>query len=400
MSSTPIDQHQQQLSSLNLQCRERSSEARLHLYNNLTKKKELFVPINGNEVRWYSCGPSFYDKFHMDVVRYYITLDILRRVMKNYFGYDVVYYMIIHDVDEKIFNLTDEKNSKTNMDIDAASAASTPLCKESINNSYDFPKLSKTFNSIMKYNDTNRKLSQDMFNKLFEALHILPPSFGSFTSLTDIMSSTVFDICTSGCNLNSARHDGDTAQLQAFNNNNIVSSMTYVIEIGGLAADQNEIATVFNTTDELTAKNKHHNLRLYCLLNPWSSMLNLMNNENDNVTTYHRAIKSFIHDVGKSLKTAKTLKLINPYIILNEYDNKMNQEFSEIKKKIYIALCDGIDLPGAMEQIMNLMTITEEYTKMEKIHVKLIENIYDFIMNLLKIFGLKYEDVFHCNEDY
>jgi hypothetical protein len=40
----------------------------------------------------------------------------------------------------------------------------------------------------MKYNDTDRKRSQDMFNKLFQDSNILTPSFGSFTSLTSIMS--------------------------------------------------------------------------------------------------------------------------------------------------------------------------------------------------------------------
>ncbi|CAF1249777.1 unnamed protein product [Rotaria sordida] len=140
----------------------------------------------------------------MDVVRYYITSDILRRVMQNYFGYDVVYYMNIHDVDEKIADLADEKNSKTknNMNIGSACEASTSLLKQSTNSNYDLPKPSKSFNSVMKYNDTDRKLSQDMFNKLFEDLNILTPSFGSFTSLTSIMSGTMFDIFTS-FNLNS-----------------------------------------------------------------------------------------------------------------------------------------------------------------------------------------------------
>jgi hypothetical protein len=40
----------------------------------------------------------------------------------------------------------------------------------------------------MRYNDSDRKRSQDMLNKLFEDLNILNPSFGSFTSLTSTMS--------------------------------------------------------------------------------------------------------------------------------------------------------------------------------------------------------------------
>ena len=30
----------------------------IYLYNTLTKKKELFTPINKGEVKIYSCGPT------------------------------------------------------------------------------------------------------------------------------------------------------------------------------------------------------------------------------------------------------------------------------------------------------------------------------------------------------
>jgi cysteinyl-tRNA synthetase len=111
----------------------------------------------------------------------------------------------------------------------------------------------------------------------------------------------------------------------------------YVIKIAGITADK-----TFNTTDELIAKHKHHNIRLHCLLNPWSSMPNLTNNNNDHVESYDRKITNFIHDVGDSLKKARSLKLIDPYIVLDEYDNKMNQTFSKIKKNIHSALCNDI----------------------------------------------------------
>lgn len=41
----------------------------LKLFNSLTRKKELFVPKNGNKVLWYSCGPTVYDASHMGHAR-------------------------------------------------------------------------------------------------------------------------------------------------------------------------------------------------------------------------------------------------------------------------------------------------------------------------------------------
>ncbi|KAJ3592998.1 hypothetical protein NHX12_005336 [Muraenolepis orangiensis] len=76
--------------------------AQLRLYNSLTRTKELFVPQNGNQVLWYSCGPTVYDASHMGHARSYISFDILRRILKDYFKYDVLYCMNITDIDDKI----------------------------------------------------------------------------------------------------------------------------------------------------------------------------------------------------------------------------------------------------------------------------------------------------------
>ncbi|KAK3102977.1 hypothetical protein FSP39_015466, partial [Pinctada imbricata] len=63
---------------------------------------EDFVPQFGKRVLWYSCGPTVYDSAHMGHARTYISFDILRRVMRDYFNYDVFYCMNITDIDDKI----------------------------------------------------------------------------------------------------------------------------------------------------------------------------------------------------------------------------------------------------------------------------------------------------------
>lgn len=74
----------------------------LKLYNSLTREKEVFVPQYGNRILWYSCGPTVYDASHMGHARSYISFDILRRVLSDYFGYDILYVMNITDIDDKI----------------------------------------------------------------------------------------------------------------------------------------------------------------------------------------------------------------------------------------------------------------------------------------------------------
>ncbi|KAJ1330249.1 cysteine-tRNA ligase, cytoplasmic [Batrachochytrium salamandrivorans] len=75
---------------------------KLYINNSLTRKKELFVPENGRRVTWYSCGPTVYDKSHVGHARTFFSFDIVRRIMTDYFGYDLQYVMNITDIDDKI----------------------------------------------------------------------------------------------------------------------------------------------------------------------------------------------------------------------------------------------------------------------------------------------------------
>ncbi|XP_070154521.1 cysteine--tRNA ligase, cytoplasmic [Polyergus mexicanus] len=81
---------------------DRKDNTVLRLYNSLTREKEIFVPQFGNRILWYSCGPTVYDASHMGHARSYISFDILRRILSDYFGYDVLYVMNITDIDDKI----------------------------------------------------------------------------------------------------------------------------------------------------------------------------------------------------------------------------------------------------------------------------------------------------------
>ncbi|MDP4092206.1 MAG: cysteine--tRNA ligase [Bacillota bacterium] len=69
----------------------------LKLYNTLTRKKEEFKPLEGNEARIYSCGPTVYNYAHIGNLRTYVFMDVLRRVLK-YNGYTTRHAMNITDV--------------------------------------------------------------------------------------------------------------------------------------------------------------------------------------------------------------------------------------------------------------------------------------------------------------
>ncbi|KAF9180530.1 hypothetical protein BGZ51_006119 [Haplosporangium sp. Z 767] len=75
---------------------------KLKLYNSMTRTKTEFIPMDGNQVTWYACGPTVYDSTHIGHARNYVSLDILHRVIEDYFGYNVLFVENITDIDDKI----------------------------------------------------------------------------------------------------------------------------------------------------------------------------------------------------------------------------------------------------------------------------------------------------------
>jgi cysteinyl-tRNA synthetase len=54
------------------------------------------------------CGPTVYDSSHLGHARTYMGFDIIRRIMEDYFGYNVKLCMNITDIDDKIINRSNE----------------------------------------------------------------------------------------------------------------------------------------------------------------------------------------------------------------------------------------------------------------------------------------------------
>ena len=69
----------------------------LKVYNTLSRKKEVFKPINKKEVKVYTCGPTVYWYQHIGNMRAYLFSDILKRVLL-YDSYKVKHVINITDV--------------------------------------------------------------------------------------------------------------------------------------------------------------------------------------------------------------------------------------------------------------------------------------------------------------
>ena len=82
----------------------------IFLTNNLSNKKELFVPKEKKNVGMYVCGPTVYDDPHIGNARPLVIFDILYKVLKCKFGSKSVRYVRnITDIDDKIIQSSIEK---------------------------------------------------------------------------------------------------------------------------------------------------------------------------------------------------------------------------------------------------------------------------------------------------
>ena len=101
----------------------------LQLTNSLSRKKEIFKPINSKEISLYACGPTVYDNPHVGNARSLVVFDLLFRVLREIYGSNVNYVRNITDIDDKII----EASKKNNKDINEITKEITKVFHENCN---------------------------------------------------------------------------------------------------------------------------------------------------------------------------------------------------------------------------------------------------------------------------
>ena len=80
----------------------------MYIYNTMSRKKELFVPLKEGKVSMYACGPTVYNFFHIGNARPFIVFDTLRRYLE-YRGYQVTFVQNFTDIDDRMIRRANEE---------------------------------------------------------------------------------------------------------------------------------------------------------------------------------------------------------------------------------------------------------------------------------------------------
>ncbi len=75
-------------------------ESSICFFNTLTRKKEVFKPLEAGKVKMYTCGPTVYDYAHIGNFRAFLFEDLLKRWLV-YRGFKVTHVMNLTDIDDK-----------------------------------------------------------------------------------------------------------------------------------------------------------------------------------------------------------------------------------------------------------------------------------------------------------
>jgi len=83
----------------------------IKIFNTLTKKSELFVPIHPKKVTMYVCGPTVYNYIHIGNARPVVFFDVVRRFFEHA-GYKVTYISNFTDIDDRIIEQAMKENKR------------------------------------------------------------------------------------------------------------------------------------------------------------------------------------------------------------------------------------------------------------------------------------------------
>ncbi len=83
----------------------------LKLYNSLTRKKQVFEPIDPSHIRIYACGPTVYSYAHIGNARMAVVFDVLSNLLRNIYP-KVTYVSNITDVDDKIIKAAQDSGEE------------------------------------------------------------------------------------------------------------------------------------------------------------------------------------------------------------------------------------------------------------------------------------------------
>lgn len=411
-----------------------SNNTGLRLYNTLSKTVEDFIPNEGNQVKIYICGPTVYDSPHIGHARTYISFDIIKRILSEYFKYEVTLVMNITNIDDKIIKRAAERNisceelgniyekeffaemDKLNVQRPDFVTRVTEYVPEIIKfiekleeNGVAYQSNGSLYFNLLKYKenfkynllrpetckeeeeDSIEKKSRDDF-VLWKASKPGEPIYESkwgpgrpgWHIECSVMASEVLgktlDIHAGGIDLAFPHHENEVAQCQGYFNNS--SWVKYFLHTGHLNIDGLKMSKSlknFLTIKEIVESCSPLHLRILFLQHQWNKE---MNYDPDQLKEADAILKKLFNAVSNLECQVKRQDVRS----LNDIDKKIFSDLQGFKEDIDEAFKNNLNTPKALEIVLQIISTVNVHLKV--LHSDVLQAVLSYLLKIFGLFGL------------
>ncbi|KAF7683335.1 Cysteine--tRNA ligase [Astathelohania contejeani] len=417
----------------------------LSFFNSLTQSKTPFIPRKPHQIHWYVCGPTVYDSAHLGHARTYVCFDVIRRVLEEYFGYDVIYAMNITDIDDKIIKKAQELQHD---DLALAARFITQKYEREffedmktlgvrmpqfvtrvtdyiekiveyidvlITKGYAYESEGSVYFNLSKYcekfkhpilvnkeaideveeeSQTEKKKKVDF--ALWKKGKHGEPTYPSKWSQgrpgwhieCSVMAGDIFpeglDIHSGGIDLTFPHHNNEIVQSQAYSEKE--PWVNYFIHSGHLHIDGRKMSKSlknFITIRELLKSYTPRQIRILFLLTNWWTSMTYSSSSIEYAVRIEKKIFTFL-----SIIEARLFEKANASLFVNvtSADRIILNYLEETKSLVHEALCDNINTTKTVNALLNLITISN--SKLDGLSPGVINIIKSYIEKILRMLGL------------
>ncbi len=378
----------------------------MQIYNTLSRKKEEFIPNNGNKVNMYVCGITAYALSHIGHARSAVAFDVLARMLR-FNNYDLTFVRNFTDVDDKIIarandeGCTSEEISETYMkafheDMDMLNVLRPDI--EPRATKY-IDQMIEMIDGLIKKNKAYATASGDVYFKVREfddygklsgrspddlrsGARIAPgeekddpldfalwksakpgePSWKSpwgdgrpgwhieCSAMSEDCFNAPLDIHGGGLDLIFPHHENEIAQSEAFCEHSLAK---YWVHNGFVQVNSEKMSKSlgnFKTIRDIFENYLPELLRFFLLLKHYRSPIDFSTDGLDETERSIRKIYECLNDLNIALSREKYKK--------SEIDPSFMQEFNELDNAVIDAMNDDCNTAAAIGHIFNLVHLT------------------------------------------
>lgn len=411
----------------------------IQIYNPINKTKVPFIIDNPNYLKWYACGPTVYDSPHLGHAVCSIRLDIIRRILANYFFIHSVVISSVTDIDDKIIN----RAHSSNMDYKAVAKHYELEYNEAMDRFGVIPptratrvsefiphiktfieKLVKTdqayigkdgsvYFDVDKFphyfkmwgemdNDTVSTVKRSSLDfALWKSAKPGEPSFPSpwgpgrpgWHIECSAMASHFFgsrvDLHTGGIDLKFPHHENEEAQSCAYHNQS--QWVNYWLHTGHLrgkdGTKMSKSLGNFITAAEFLKSHSPRVLRMMCLMSHYGVDMDYNEKKLSTANSLLEKFRTFVADCDNYMREKIVHGNVNTSETLSALENSKN--------KVIGALRDDFSTPKVIDTLTHLVSLTHSQlhsSNHEKTHpstLLALAYVSTYVANTLKDFGLE-----------